>query len=107
MSNVGFLFGCLFQIAFLVLGLFQLAAMMAQLEALWGLNFWLAVAVGAAILMFVPAVVPFFSFFGARDVWGWEWWQALLFAAPFSILAIIMMLSGGIFGSIGRLTNRR
>jgi hypothetical protein len=107
MERLGGVFGCLLQIVGLVLGLFQLAAMMAQLESLWGLNSWISAAIGVAFLVFFPIVIPFFSFFGAKDVWGWDWWQALLFAAPFLVFAVISVLSGGILSVLGRLTSGR
>ncbi|UCZ68341.1 hypothetical protein K8U55_12590 [Klebsiella pneumoniae] len=66
-------------IVYIVVGLFQLAAIMAGLESWWGLH-WIIAAPIAFIISYIPLVGSIVGMVGAMDVWRWEWWQAgLLF----------------------------
>ncbi|WP_260617791.1 hypothetical protein [Klebsiella pneumoniae] len=66
-------------IVYIVVGLFQLAAIMAGLESWWGIH-WLIAAPVAFIISYIPLVGSIVGMIGAMDVWRWEWWQAgLLF----------------------------
>lgn len=66
-------------IVYIVVGLFQLAAIMAGLESWWGLH-WIVAAPIAFIVSYIPLVGSIVGMVGAVDVWRWEWWQAgLLF----------------------------
>jgi uncharacterized membrane protein YtjA (UPF0391 family) len=53
---------------------------------------WIAIA-----LFFLGRIMPpltIGSYFGAVSVWGWEWWQGLLIAAPgllFIVPALVMV----------------
>ncbi|MDG0292225.1 hypothetical protein MXT29_06965 [Klebsiella pneumoniae] len=66
-------------IVYIVVGLFQLGAIMAGLESWWGLH-WIIAAPIAFIVSYIPLVGSIVGMVGAMDVWRWEWWQAgLLF----------------------------
>ncbi len=55
---------------------------------------WAAwVAIGLMFLGRIMLPLTIGSYFGAVDVWGWEWWQGLLIAAPgllFIVPALVM-----------------
>ena len=73
-------------IVYIVVGLFQLAAIMAGLESWWGLH-WIIAAPIAFIVSYIPFVGAIVGMVGAMDVWCWEWWQAgLLFFGGSSLL---------------------
>lgn len=93
---IGGMLGCVLQIAFVALGLAQIFAAIDQMTSLWDIDSWVAVVACVALMIFFPIALPFFSFFGAMDVWGWEWWQALLLSAPFLIISGIITLTGGV-----------
>jgi hypothetical protein len=75
-------------IVYIVVGLFQLAAIMAGLESWWGLH-WIIAAPVAFIISYIPLVGSIVGMVGAMDVWRWEWWQAGLF----SLVAWFLLLS--------------
>lgn len=78
-------------IVYIVVGLFQLAAIMAGLESWWGLH-WIIAAPIAFIVSYIPFVGAIVGMVGAVDVWRWEWWQAGLLFFGGIIFAIV---SGG------------
>jgi putative Mn2+ efflux pump MntP len=78
--------GCL---VYLGLGLLQLAAIMAQLESFLGWPWFVAGPVGI-FLTYIPLVGSVVGFFGAKDVFGWEWWQAGLLFFGIGLLSVIM-----------------
>lgn len=66
-------------IVYIVIGLFQFAAIIAGLESWWGVH-WLIAAPVAFIISYIPLLGSVVGMVGAMDVWRWEWWQAgLLF----------------------------
>ncbi|HBV4816879.1 TPA: hypothetical protein MYU56_003548 [Klebsiella pneumoniae] len=66
-------------IVYIVVGIFQLTAIMAGLESWWGLH-WIIAAPIAFIISYIPLVGSIVGMIGAMDVCRWEWWQAgLLF----------------------------
>ena len=90
----GVMLGCLPMVLFIVFGLVQYTAITAQLESFAHIGgFW-----GGALswaLTYFPIVGSIVGFFGARDVWGWPWWQAALlyFGIPTGFLLISMVVS--------------
>jgi hypothetical protein len=95
MPIVGFL-------VFLVLGLFQLAAIQAGLSDWRGLHWTIAVPLSVS-LAYCPLVGTVLGFIGAINVWHWEWWQAALLF--FGGLGLSLAL-GGIAAMSGTLTGR-
>ena len=93
------------QLFFFVWGLVQLAAVYGQVHSLWHLPRILTFFISAA-LSYVPIVGAIFGFFGAKDVWGWEWWQAALlyFGAPllFMVLAIVISSASAVADRVNR-----
>jgi|SRR6185503_13294053 len=91
--------GKLFLIAYLAAGIAQIWAGIEGMQLIFGIGGFLAV-----ILLFVAYAIPFvgmvgaafLAYYGARYGWNWEWWQALLLAAP----AIILMLAAGVLGGL-------
>lgn len=75
-------------IVYIVVGLFQLAAIMAGLESWWGLH-WIIAAPIAFIVSYIPFVGAIVGMVGAVDVWRWEWWQAGLLFFGGIIFAIV------------------
>ena len=75
-------------IVYIVVGLFQLAAIMAGLESWWGLH-WIIAAPIAFIVSYIPFVGASVGMVGAVDVWRWEWWQAGLLFFGGIIFAIV------------------
>ncbi len=95
MQAIGFL-------AYLALGIVQIAATCAGLQAWLGLNLFLALLV-ALFLGYLPLIGTVLGFFGAMNVWGWEWWQAgLLF---FGGLVTVLALGG--LASLGKIFSRQ
>jgi hypothetical protein len=79
------------------LGLFQFAAIMAELVDGIGLH-WIIAGPAAMLLASVPLVGTILGIFGAVNVWGWAWWQAaLLFFGWFAFAAA----AGGVAGLAG------
>lgn len=75
-------------IVYIVVGLFQLAAIMAGLESWWGLH-WVIAAPVAFVVSYIPFVGAIVGMIGAVDVWRWEWWQAGLLFFGGIIFAIV------------------
>lgn len=92
--------GAFLFIAYWALALIQVAAFTRGVHISWGwpylgaFLFWL---VCAALLGPVGAIATLiFTFIGAKDGWGWEWWQAVLIAAPFLVLQLgLLVINGG------------
>ncbi len=73
--------GLLLILAACIYGFLQLAAGFAGIE--YSLGFWWAIGAVIASLGFrftLPITVG--AFYGAMNVWGWQWALALIFAAP-------------------------
>ena len=81
-------------IAYVILGLFQLAAIMAGLEAWVGLH-WIIAAFLAFFLAYMPVVGTIVGMFGAVTAWHWSWLQAWgLFFGPLVVILVLAIKSG-------------
>ena len=90
-------------IVYIVVGLFQLAAIMAGVESWWGLH-WIIAAPIAFIVSYIPFVGAIVGMVGAVDVWRWEWWQAGL---HFDVSIIFAIVIGRISTYFERLSIRK
>lgn len=89
-------------IAYVTLGLFQFAAVMAGLEDWIGLH-WIIAAPLALFIAYIPPAGTIVGMFGAVTAWHWSWFQAGgLFFGPFVVVAVMAM---GV-GVLGKFTNR-
>lgn len=83
-------------IGYIMLGIFQLAAVMAGLEDWIGLH-WIIAAPLALFIAYIPLFGTIIGMFGAVTAWHWSWLQAgSLFFGPFIIILIIAMISGAL-----------
>lgn len=81
-------------IAYIILGIFQLAAVMSGLKDWIGLH-WIIAAPLAFFIAYIPFVGTVVGIFGAVTVWHWSWLQAGgLFFGPFIIISIIAISAG-------------
>jgi len=81
-------------ISYIILGLFQLAAVMAGLEDWAGLH-WIIAAPLAFFIAYIPLVGTVVGMFGALTAWHWSLLQAgVLFFGPFVVILIIAIVSG-------------
>jgi hypothetical protein len=91
--------GKLFFIAYGAAGIAQIWAGIEGMQLHFGIG-----GVLAAVFLFAACAIPlvgtvgvaFLAYSGARYGWKWEWWQALLLAAP----AIILILAAGAMGGL-------
>jgi hypothetical protein len=86
-------------LAYLALGLFQIAAFMQGMETWWGLNGFVAIIIGLILLGIVPfgsIIASALAFYGAYKGWHWQWWQAALLCFPFVILSVVLMGGSGL-----------
>lgn len=80
-------------IAYLVLGLFQMAAVIAGLEDWLGFH-WLIALPLAFFLAYIPLIGTGLGIAGAITAWGWTWIQACaLFFGPFVVILIFAFIS--------------
>jgi len=80
-------------VLWLVYGLAQLAAVSAQISSFLHFNGFFSTFLALG-LTYVPVVGGLIGFFGAKDVWGWVWWQAaLLCFGPFIFIAALMAVT--------------
>jgi hypothetical protein len=86
------LIGAAPMVLFIVMGLVQLWAVSDEIHAVTHLPGFLSM--GASLfLTYVPLIGSVIGFFGAKDVWGWEWWQAaLLCFGPFGLVVVFGLL---------------
>jgi hypothetical protein len=78
-------------IGYLVLGLFQLAAVMAGLVDWIGLH-WLLAALVAMFIAYIPVVGTVLGIVGAVTAWNWHWLMATaLFAGPFLVMLVLAL----------------
>jgi hypothetical protein len=99
-EKMGATFGCMFMLLFLGYGLIQMYAGYIGISAKWGTG-W---AIGALVACFglrlsLPLTIG--SFFAARDLWGWHWGWALVFAAP-GLAYMALMIPGVITSLFGK-----
>lgn len=75
-------------IIYAVLGLFQLAAIMAGLEDWLGFH-WIFAFIGGMFLAYIPVIGTIVGIFGAVKIWDWSWLTAIgLFFSPLIISAV-------------------
>ena len=89
--------GAAFFILFIAVGIAQLYAGFLGIEFHFG-QIWAWAGVGVAIFLRVMLPLTIGSFFGAMDVWGWEWYWAALFAAPGLLFVVPAMVTSAIDG---------
>lgn len=81
----------------MILGLFQLAAVMAGLEEWMGLH-WIIAAPVAFFIAYIPLIGTVVGMFGAVSAWHWSWLQAgALFFAPFVVI-LVLGIGAGVLG---------
>jgi hypothetical protein len=84
---------------FLILALWQIAAIFASLHGWLQLHFILAIPT-ACFLGAFPVIGAAFAAYGATQVWNWPWWfAALAFFGPVAVAAALV--------AIPHLRNRR
>lgn len=92
--------GFILYLAFLAVGFIQIFAFIDGMYLYFGLGGFISFII---FLFFynIPLIGPigagFMTYYGARYGWHWEWWQALLLAAPGIIMMIVVGLFSGIF----------
>lgn len=79
--------GCLWALLLIPLGIAQIYAAYLGIDFHWG-PIWAWIIMGASLLFRFPLPITVGAFFGALDVWGWEWYWAILFALPGLLLLI-------------------
>jgi len=83
-------------IGYIILGLFQLAAIMAGFEDWLGLH-WIIAALLSLFITYIPLVGTVVGMFGAVTAWHWSWLQAgSLFFGPFVLILIIVIVSNAL-----------
>lgn len=83
-------FGSVFSIGYLLLGIFQLTAIMAGAHVWWDLGTISSGIVGLA-LAYIPIVGTIAGIAGAHSGFGWSWPLAmLLFLWPYALAALLM-----------------
>ena len=81
-------------IGYIVLGLFQFAAVVAGLEEWVGLHWIIAVPL-SIFIAYIPLIGTVVGMFGAVTAWHWSWVQAgSLFFGPFIVVAALSIASG-------------
>jgi hypothetical protein len=93
--------GCLL---FAALGIAQILAAYAAFED-WLGAFLAVVLLGTCVWFKLSIVVVLGAFFGAKNVWGWEWYWALAFAAP-GLLLLVPAILGGLISGAKSLSDR-
>jgi hypothetical protein len=83
-------------VLFIVMGLVQLWAVSDEIHAVTHLPGFISMGL-SFFLTYVPLVGSIIGFFGAKDVWGWEWWQAaLLCFGSYGLFAIFGLLAASV-----------
>lgn len=72
-----FLLGIFCWVAFFALGVFQFFAIYDFFHKAWQWPLLLALLAGT-VIAYVPVLGSLCGMFAAVNVWGWEWWQAVL-----------------------------
>lgn len=81
-------------IAYIIIGLFQIAAIWAGLESWLGL-YWFVLLPVSIVVTYIPILGTAIGIFGAINAWGWSGLSAFtLFGFPyiFVVLAYILIL---------------
>ena len=87
--------GCLIPILFLVYGISQLVAGYQGIAFYLG-GGWAVAALLASLFFRFTLPITIGSFFGAMDVWGWNWFLALIFAVPGLLLLIPSIMAAAV-----------
>ena len=93
--------GAVLPIGYFLLGLFQLAAIMAGAQVWWGLGTISSGIVGL-VLAYIPVVGTVVGIAGAHSGFGWSWpVAALLFLWPYVLAALFVGISA-VFSKVAR-----
>ncbi len=93
--------GCLVQIIYVVMGLFQIAAIMGGIKEWWGWPWWIAIFVATPIA-YIPVLGTIVGIMGAMKSFGWSTLMAImLFCWPY-IVYIIVLAGGGLASVFSR-----
>jgi len=88
------IFGGVFFITYMLVGLVQLAAIMAGLEEWWGVPGILSFII-ALFVAYIPFIGQITGMIGAHDAWGWSWIFSIgLFFGPFILIFLISLIGG-------------
>lgn len=91
-------------VAQIVIFVCQLVAFQAGMEHAWGWG-WIGAILIALVVSCLPlggVFIGIMTFYGAYKGWDWEWWQALILAAPGIAISIALLVSGGVMGLFRR-----
>jgi hypothetical protein len=90
------------QLAFFLLGLIQLFAVWDEIHSVTHLWKFISFLL-ACIVTYMPIVGSICGFFGAKDVWGWSWWQA---AVLYIGLPVLMLMISVVIAAIASSVNK-
>jgi hypothetical protein len=96
-------------IAYIAVGIAQIWAFLEGMNIYFGIGGILAfilLLVGHSIPLVGTLGVAFVTYYGARYGWRWEWWEALLLAAPGVVLMVAAITMGGLASILERRTVR-
>lgn len=90
-------------IGYILLGLFQLAAIMAGLEEWLGLH-WIFAIMLASFIAYIPLLGTIVGVMGAMEAWHWDLWQSIgLFFGPLILIVTVV----GIMAAAEKITQRK
>jgi hypothetical protein len=84
--------GVFFQIAYFLVGLFQLFATIDGIKLFTGLGTFASVVI-ALFLNFIPLIGSILGIYGAMNVWDWGFWQSALLFFWYIPVAIVFILA--------------
>jgi len=88
--------GGFFYLGYLLLGLFQMAAIMSGLVSWWDVPAFLAFFV-ALFVAYIPILGTIVGIVGAHDAWGWGWPMAIgLFFGPLILIYVIASIQSAL-----------
>jgi len=73
--------GCAIALLILAFGFLQIIAGWAGIEHAYG-AWWAAAAILVGVFFRFTLPIAFGAFLCAKDIWGWHWFFAAIFAAP-------------------------
>lgn len=93
MSNLFGAMAGLVYISYLIMGLVQVFAIVAGIQAWLGL-YWIIALILAFFVTYIPLLGPILGVAGAVEVWGWSYGGAiLLFFWPYVLMLFAMIAS--------------
>jgi hypothetical protein len=98
-SAVSGIFVLAFILAMIAYGLLGIGIAGDQVAALTGWGSVPSTMLASFSFLFLPPLGLLLCFFGAKDEWGWAWWQALLFTAP-GLGLMVLVIFGNLLGAI-------